>query len=254
MKVPLPHAKQEVRVLADWVTASLREAILNGHFEPGEKLDQDLIAEELRVSRTPVREALGRLESEGFIEVRPHYGAFIAEVSPQDIQQVYEIRTLLEPEVVRQVTQLIPEPVLDELEECLTEAEVQFNAGDVTKQFESDVYFHETIANFVENKLLKEVLDGLTNRVSIVRRFAQSKPGPHLVESLKEHRAILQAMRKRDPAQAAELMRLHLEESSLRIQNLTLSSEQKGRREYVQNVGQTSIGETGSKKLGKEKG
>ena len=220
MKVPLPQAKQEVRVLADWVTASLREAILNGYFEPGEKLDQDLIAEELGVSRTPVREALKRLESEGFVEVRPHYGAFIAEVSPQDIREVYEIRSLLESEIVRQVTPLIPESVLDELDRSLSETQVQFDAGDSAKHFESDVYFHETVASFVENKLLKEVLDSLTNRIIIVRRFAQSKPGPHLVESFEEHRAILQAMRQRDADRASELMRLHLERSAVRIQEL----------------------------------
>ena len=75
------------------MTASLREAILHGYFEPGEKLDQDRIAEELEVSRTPVREAMRRLESEGFVEVRPHYGAFIAKVSQQEIHEVY---TLLE--------------------------------------------------------------------------------------------------------------------------------------------------------------
>lgn len=220
MKAPLPHAKQEVRVLADWVAASLREAILNGYFEPGEKLDQDFIAEELEVSRTPVREALKRLESEGFIELRPHYGAFIAEVSRQDIREVYEMRRLLESEVVRQVTPLIPESVLDELERSLAETQAQFNAGDSAKHFESDVYFHETIVNFVENGLLKEIIDSLTNRISMVRRFAQSKPGSHLVESFKEHRAILQAMRQRDPEQAAELMALHLEKSALRIQEL----------------------------------
>ena len=72
MRVPLPLVK-EGRVLADWVTASLREAILHGYYEPGEKLDQDRIAEELEVSRTPVREAMRRLESEGFVEVRPHH-------------------------------------------------------------------------------------------------------------------------------------------------------------------------------------
>jgi len=202
------------------VITSLREAILNGYFEPGEKLDQDLIAEELGVSRTPVREALKRLESEGFVEVRPHYGAFIAEVSRQDIREIYEIRRLLESEVMRQVTPLISESVLDELESSIAETQAQFDAGDITKHFASDVYFHETIVNFVENKLLKEVLDGLTNRVSMVRRFAQSKPGPHLLESFREHRAILQAMRQRDPEQAAELMRHHLEESSLRVQEL----------------------------------
>lgn len=219
MKVPLPQVRQG-RVLADWVIVSLREAILGGYFEPGEKLDQDLIAEELGVSRTPVREALKRLESEGFIKVRPHYGAFIVEVSRQDISDVYEIRGLLESEVVRQVTPLIPESVLDELERSLAETQAQFEAGDSAKHFESDVYFHETIDSFVENKLLKEVLDSLTNRISMIRRFAQLQPGYHITESFREHRAILQAMRQRDPEQAAERMRVHLERSSLRIQGL----------------------------------
>jgi DNA-binding GntR family transcriptional regulator len=212
---------KEGRVLADWVTASLREAILHGCFEPGEKLDQDCIAEELEVSRTPVREAMRRLESEGFVEVRPHHGAFIAKVSQQDIREVYEIRRLLEAEVVRQVTPVMPESVLDELDRSLTETQAQFEAGDSAKHFESDVYFHETLAGFVENELLKEVLDGLTNRISIVRRFAQLQPGPHLVESFKEHRAILQAMREHDSEEAAELMRVHLVNSAVRIQELS---------------------------------
>ncbi len=219
MKVPLPQVRQG-RVLADWVIASLREAILSGYFEPGEKLDQDLIAEELGVSRTPVREALKRLESEGFIKVRPHYGAFIIDVSRQDISDVFEVRGLLESEVMRQVTPLIPESVLDELERSLAETQAQFEAGDSSKHFESDVGFHETIDNFVENKLLKEVLDSLTNRISMIRRFAQLGPGYHMAESFREHRAILQAMRQRDPEQAAERMRVHLEHSSLRIQEL----------------------------------
>ena len=85
---------------------------------------------------------------------------------------------------------------------------------EIRKHFERDVYSHDTIANF-ENRLLKEVLDGLTNRISVVRRFAQLQPGPYLAESFKEHRAILQAVRQRDPEQAAELMRVHLERSSL---------------------------------------
>jgi len=219
VKVPLPQA-QNARVLADWVTTSLREAILNGYFVPGEKLDQDQIAEELKVSRTPVREALSRLESEGFIEVRPHRGAYMAVVSRQDIREVYEIRSLLEAEAVRQATLLITESVLDELDRSLTETQARFDSGDTSKHFAADVHFHATILNSVENRLLKEVLDGLTNRISMVRRFALSKPGPHLVESLEEHRAILQAIRQHNLEQAAELMRLHLEKSALRIQEL----------------------------------
>ena len=219
MKVPLPQVRHG-RVLADWVIASLREAILTGYFEAGEKLDQDLIAEELGVSRTPVREALKRLESEGFINVRPHYGAFIIDVSRQDISDVFEVRGLLESEVVRQVTPLIPESVLDELDRSLAETQAQFEAGGGAKHFESDVGFHETIDNYVENRLLKEVLDSLTNRISMIRRFAQLGPGYHMSESFREHRAILRAIQQRDPEEAAKRMRAHLERSSLRVQEV----------------------------------
>jgi DNA-binding GntR family transcriptional regulator len=219
VKVPLPQA-QNARVLADWVTTSLREAILNGYFEPGEKLDQDQIAEELKVSRTPVREALSRLEAEGFIEVRPHRGAYMAVVSQRDVCEVYEIRRLLEAEAVRQATPLIPESVLDELDRSLTETQTRFDCGDTSQHFASDIHFHKTILDFAPTRLLKDVLDSLNNRISMVRRFAQSRPGPHLVESLQEHRAILQAIRQRDPERAAELMKLHLKNSSQRIQEL----------------------------------
>jgi len=217
MKVPLPEIK-DGRVLADWVTASLREAILRGYFDPGEKLDQDRIAKELKVSRTPVREALQRLESEGFVDIRPHYGAFIAVVSKQDVHEIYQVRGLLEAEVVRQVTPLIPDSVFDELELSLAKDQAQLEAGDTARHFESDIYFHETIISFVENKLLKEILDSLNNRIIRVRRFAQLQPGFHLVESFQEHRAIFQAMRQRDAEAAAAAMRTHLEKSALRIQ------------------------------------
>lgn len=217
MKIPLPKAAGG-RVLAGWVTASLQEAILNGHFKPGEKLDQDLIAEELGVSRTPVREAVMRLEAEGFVEVRPRRGAFIATISRQDIHEICQIRGLLEAEAVRQVTLLIPESVLDEIEMSLTETRARFEAGDIAGHFESDVHFHDTIASLVENTLLREMLESLTNRIVRLRQFAQLQPGQHLAESFKEHYTILRAMRRRDPEAAAEAMRVHLEKSAFRLQ------------------------------------
>lgn len=219
MKTPLPQARSG-RVLADWVTNSLREAILHNYFEPGEKLDQDRIAEEFEVSRTPVREAIRRLEAEGFLEVLPHRGAFIAQVSHQDIHNVYEIRRLLEAEVVRQVTPVIPPEVLDDLQQSLKEAETAFKAGDESKHAEADVQFHETIIGHVNNELLKEVLDSLTNRISMVRFFAQLQPGYHMLESFQEHLSILEAMRQRDAELASELMTTHLASSAQRIQEI----------------------------------
>lgn len=219
MRLPLPQLK-ECRVLADQVTGRLREAILDGHFESGEKLDQDQIAEELGVSLTPVREALRRLESEGFIEIRPHCGAFIPVISSQYIREIYQLRRLLEPEVVKLATTSVSESVLDQLERRLTEIQSQFDSGDFSDQFASSIFFHNTILASVDNSLLKEVLSSLSNRIRMVWCFAQREPGPHMTEALREHRAILKAMRRHDAEEAAELMRLHLEKSVGRIQQL----------------------------------
>lgn len=219
MRRPLPQVGRG-RVLVDWVTESLREAILQGYFDPGERLDQDSIAEDLEVSRTPVREAIRVLESEGFVEIRPHRGAYIATLTPRDVEEIYEVRSLLEAEVVRRVTPHIPSTVLSQLERSLAEGEARWQAGDVQGHYESDVFFHETVCKFAENTLLKELLVGLTNRIARVRRFAQRQPGYHLDQSFQEHRAILEAMYRRDPDGAAAAMRSHLMNSAERIQAL----------------------------------
>jgi DNA-binding GntR family transcriptional regulator len=219
VKGPLPQTPGG-RVLADWVTDTIREAIFQGYFEPGEKIDQERIGEELNVSRTPIRESLKALESEGLIKIRPHRGAFVTRVTREDITNVYEVRRLLEPAAVRQVTPLIPDSVLDELESSLAEARALCDAGDTSVFSPNDIHFHNTILCLVENKLLNDILDGLHNRISIIRRYASLRPGSHMIESMQEHRDIIQAMRRRDSEQAAEAMRLHIENTIMRVVDL----------------------------------
>jgi DNA-binding GntR family transcriptional regulator len=221
VKVPLPQSNKG-RGLASWVTESLREAILQGHFDPGEKLDQNRLASELNVSRTPIREALKVLESEGFIEIHSYRGAFIAKVSQQDINNVYEIRRLLEVEVARQVPLIIPDATIAELERLLTADQQAFDNGENAKHFEYDSIFHDTFMKYTHNMLVREVLDNLNNRVIRVRYFALNQPGEHLRESLKEHWDILQGLKKRDPDLTAEKMRVHLTNSAARIKELLL--------------------------------
>lgn len=221
MRTPLPQVRSS-RVLADWVTDTLRQAILEGHFRPGEKIDQDLIAKELDVSRTPVREALKVLESEAFVEIRPHRGAFISVVTREDVRKIYEVRSLIEAEIVRRVTPIIPDSVLNEVEAYLDQ--VQATPEDRMKHVDADIYFHNRISEFATNELLTEILDGLNNRVLRVRRFGQLQPGYHLMKSHREHCAILKAMKQRDDERAAELMALHLRRSAERIERSVSSS------------------------------
>jgi DNA-binding GntR family transcriptional regulator len=198
----------------------LRRAVLEGHLEAGERLDQDALAAELGVSRTPIREAIAALESEGLLESKPHRGVYVTEVSKKDIREVFALRALLEAEVVRQAVSSIPDSVLDELGRMLEEAQKSYDNGDQAAHFDADTRFHKTLREFADNSLLREVLDGVNNRVAAVRRFAQTKPGPHVDEFAREHLQILHAVRQRDPDKAAALMKLHLVESALRVEEL----------------------------------
>lgn len=209
MKPLRPHTIED-KGLSNWVVNSLREAILDGHFEPGEKIDQDLIAHELNVSRTPLREALKVLASDGFVEIRSYRGAYIPVITQQDIDDVYEIRWLIEPEIVRQATPIITDGVLDNCESLLQSHSDRLYS-------KTDQQFHNTIATYSRNKLLKEMLEKLNNRVAQVLTFAITHPGSHLDNSHQEHIDILQAMRSKDAVEAARLMELHLKNSAARI-------------------------------------
>ena len=213
-------APTAARSLTAWATENLRRAVLDGRFEPGERLDQDALADELGVSRTPIREAIAALESEGLLESKPYRGVYVTVVSAEDIREVFALRALLEAEVVRQAVSSIPDSVLDALETMLKEAQEAYDNGDQAAQFDADRHFHKTLREFAANSLLREVLDGVNNRVTAVRRFAQTKPGPHVDEFAREHLEILRSIRQRDPDKAASLMKLHLENSGLRVQEL----------------------------------
>jgi DNA-binding GntR family transcriptional regulator len=207
------------------VTGVLRQAILDGYFEPGERLVQEAIAEDLGVSRTPLREAITALESEGLLQSKPHRGVFVAKVSKKDIREVFALRALLEAEVARQAASTIPDAVLNDLETRLKAAQQAYEDGDHVAQFEADRYFHETLREFIENSLLREVLDGVNNRISIVRRFAQTKPGSHVDKFAEEHLAILEALQQRDSERAARLMQSHLKNSGQRLDELVESND-----------------------------
>jgi DNA-binding GntR family transcriptional regulator len=224
MRTPLPEVPQQ-RVLTDWVTDSIREAILRGHFDPGEKLDQEMIASELKVSRTPLREALSKLQSEGFVEVRPHRGAFVVTPCEEDIREIYEVLGILEAEIVQRLTPVISESLLQELDRRLSEDEDRLKDGDLTTFVEVDrPRFPTTLFELVDNMLLREIMAGLNNRIEMIRHLIRFQE-PLLADSLKEHKAILRSMQLRDAEEAAELTRQHLGNAAERILALRRRSE-----------------------------
>jgi DNA-binding GntR family transcriptional regulator len=216
MKPIFPTSVEE-KGLSNWVMTSLRDAILNGHFEPGEKLDQDQIAASLNVSRTPIREALKVLESEGFVEIQPYRGAFIPKIAKRDIQDVFEVRWVIEPEIVRQAVPLLPPEVLSHFRKILKESNFSIHPGGEQRFYQIDQEFHNTLATYCQNRLFKEILDKMNNRIVRVRRFALRQPGTHLDNSQEEHVQIYEAICRQDLEEATARMKQHLMNSANRI-------------------------------------
>lgn len=203
--------------LSNWTLSKLRQAILDGRFEPGEKLDQALIASELGISRTPLREAIKVLATEGFVDIRSYRGVYISMITKEEVEDVYEIRWIIESEIARQVTPLIPDDVLRHLDILLKTKGAQHKAWGERWHYEIDQEFHGTLVSNCRNKLFKVILDGLNNRIVRVRSFALRQSGTHLDISHKEHLDVLRAMKKRNADEAAKMMERHLRNSAKRI-------------------------------------
>jgi DNA-binding GntR family transcriptional regulator len=193
---------------------AIKQRILDGKYVPHQYVRESAIAKELDVSRTPVREALRELVSEGWLEAIPHHGARVAAWTEKDAREVFEIRVVLEPMAIAAACVRMDESRLNYLKdlarqmEALTEPEG--DAVDVRNEIAAlNHEFHRELVAASENQRLIAMLQSLV-RTSVIRRnFSQYNPA-HLRRSMQHHAEILQAIEARNPAWAESMMRSHL--------------------------------------------
>ena len=190
----------------EMVAEVLREAITTGHLRASEPLPQDEIASQLKVSHIPVREALRQLQSEGLVTYQPNRGATVSALNAGEIREIYEIRAILETAAIRDATARLTEAELDQAALILDTAE---RATDGAAWGSHDVDFHELVYHLGSRPRLKELIAGLLRRVD---RYwlMHGLMLTHRLEFEAEHRALLAALRARDPEAAAGLLEAHL--------------------------------------------
>jgi DNA-binding GntR family transcriptional regulator len=199
-----------------FATERLREAILNGELEPGDRLQQHFLAAKLGLSHVPLREALQRLEFEGFIAISPRRGAFVVPLTAADAAEILELRVNLETIALRaSVEHLSPAERLLATEICRRADEVKDKLayGEVNWQFHRALYVacqRPRTLNLIEN------LWRNASRYSILLRHRD----PYLRRSQQEHWDIVEAVEKRDAELACHLLRAHIEAAAGRILNL----------------------------------
>lgn len=183
--------------LREMVFDVLMEAIISGQLPPGERLMEVQLAEEMGVSRTPVREAIRRLELEGFVVMIPRKGAYVAGLSIKDIVNIFEIRTALEQLAVTLAAERMTPEDLETLERLLVELAETVKEADVEAWTELDKKFHHLIYEYSRNERLIQMMDNIMEQINRYRVISLSnlEVRQHSVE---EHKRIVEGMAERD--------------------------------------------------------
>ncbi len=197
------------RPLYEDVAERLREQIFAHELAPGSWLDEQSLAIAFGISRTPMREAIKVLASEGLVTTKMNKGAYVTEVDRRDLEQIFTVLSLLEGQAAKETAIMATEAQLTQLDNLHHRLEKAAADRDTEQFFEINVKFHELIQEIAGNKWMNGVIEDLRKVLKLQRRDSLSRSG-RLLSSLIEHREILQAILKRDPLAAELAMRKHL--------------------------------------------
>ena len=195
-------------ILRDQAYALIKQRILDREFAPGERLREDLIAGQLSMSRTPVREAINQLATEGFVVAVPRRGLFCAAVSREEFLDFLRIREALEVLAAQCCAQRITDDEVAALGRILDEYEAAMAVTDLRAASGLDTRFHKTIAEYSRNRKLIRFIAEIEDFMRLARAKERPDFGPaEKALSIAQHRAIFEAIQRRDEAAAAEAMR-----------------------------------------------
>ena len=201
---------RETEGAAERAYEGLLRLILTGELEPGDNLPALTLAARLGTSRTPVREALRRLASEGLVLIIPNSGARVASPSRREMEDAYVVREDLEVLAVRLAAGRVSDRHLRRLEETLLEEERAFSERNLELYLEVNEGFHKIIAEASGNRVLKEYVENILARTNVYIVFYDPFYDIESNSSTTEHRAIIDALRAQDADAAANLMRQHI--------------------------------------------
>jgi DNA-binding GntR family transcriptional regulator len=191
------------------VAERLRQRIYAHELPPGSWVDEQAIAEQYGISRTPLREALKVLASEGLVTLKPRRGCYVTEISEQDLDDIFPLMAILEGRCAAECVRKMTPGDLESLEAIHAELEANSKAGRIEGFFEANQRFHSEIQIVAGNRWLTLVIQDLRKVLKLTRLHSLTIEG-RLAQSLKEHRKIMQAIKAGDADAAEQAMHDHL--------------------------------------------
>ena len=195
--------------LYEQVAERLRARIFAHELAPGAWVDEQAIAAEYGISRTPLREALKVLASEGLVTLKPRRGCYVTEVSEQDMDEIFPIMAMLEGRCTSEATTKAKDADIARLVAIHAELERHAAANDADRFFETNQQFHDTLQELAGNRWLRQLIDETRKFIKLTRRDSLNLSG-RLRQSLAEHREILAAVQQRQADAAGQRMHDHI--------------------------------------------
>lgn len=221
MDYNLKVTMNEYLPLRDVVFNTLRQAILKGELEPGERLMEIQLAERLGVSRTPIREAIRKLELEGLVLMIPRKGAEVAKISARSLRDVLEVRRALEELAIELACQRMSEEDVGNLQKAQEDFKKAIAEGGAMKIAETDEHYHDVIYEGTQNAKLIQMLNNLREQMYRYRLEYIKDEDKRKILVL-EHEKILKTVRERKVAEAKEAVREHIDNQEITVaRNIT---------------------------------
>lgn len=192
-------------VLSNKVYAAIKEMVTNHRFQPGARLNVEKISKELEVSRTPVWEAVRRLQQEGLLQNIPYRGVFMVEMTLERALELYQVREALEGLAARLAALYSNEKILDKMGEILENQIKVVEKGDLLGYSRTDFDFHSLIHKMSRNAVLQEMLESLKTKMQPITVEVR----PLLQRLYEDHLEIIDVIRAKDPEKSEKVLRRH---------------------------------------------
>jgi len=226
-KFGLPSKKLKKSVpVREWVYNHLKSEVLAGSFKPGERLTEEYLAKSLGVSRTPIREALHKLETEGFVTPLERRGFVVARDSREEMEDLFDIRAALEGYAIRLICEYISEKTVKKLNSFIQKAENALKRKNLDEIFEYNTQFHDTLHEVLADKTRFHSLIADTRKYVLRYRKDSLRYLEGAKKTIDGHRKILFAINLKDPDLCERIMRKHVEEAKeVALQKISKEAE-----------------------------
>jgi len=205
-----------VKLMSEEIADILRENIISGNINPGEKVNEYQVAKLLNISRPPIREAFRLLAAEGLITLVPRKGAFVSKMSSREVKEIYEMKSMMESFAVRLAIPIINEKEVSELDSILRLMEGKIEENNFKQIQRLNIEFHRRMIKMSKNERLTRFYESIVLPIRKYQRIGLSAPASWET-SFQEHRNIVEAIRSRNIELAEKLTREHTMRATLRV-------------------------------------